>query len=72
MKLHYYPETDSAYIAFKECAGQKTIEVVDGVNIDLGAHDEIIGIELEHASKNLSQSVLNKARRERDVDTQAR
>ncbi len=70
MKLHYYPETDSAYIEFREVGGKKTIEVVDGVNIDLGAHDEIIGIELEHASKHLSQSVLNDAKKEKDIDGQ--
>ncbi len=68
MKLHYYPETDSAYIEFRETAGKKTIEVVDGVNIDLGAHDEIIGIELEHASKHLSVSVLNNAKKKEDVE----
>ena len=68
MKLHYYPETDSAYIEFRESAGKKTIEVVDGVNIDLGAHDEIIGIELEHASKHLSASVLNNAKNGKDIE----
>ena len=68
MKLHYYPETDSAYIEFRKTAGKKTIEVVDGVNIDLGAHDEIIGIELEHASKHLSESVLNNAKKRKDIE----
>ena len=70
MKLRYYPETDSAYIEFGEIAGQKTIEVVDGVNIDLGDHDEIVGIELEHASKHLSLSVLNKAKIESEAESQ--
>ena len=68
MKPHYYPETDNVYIEFRESAGKKNIEVVDGVKIDLGAHGEIIGIELEHASKHLSVSVLNNANKGKDIE----
>jgi uncharacterized protein YuzE len=63
MKLHYYPETDSAYIEFSEGAGTKTVEVADGVNVDLGALGELIGIELEQASKHLDSITLKKANR---------
>lgn len=63
MKLNYYPETDSAYIKICEGAGTKTVEVSDGVNVDLGALGELIGIELEHASKHLDSLTLNEAKR---------
>ena len=62
MKLNYYPETDSAYIQFNEGAGSRTVEVTDGVNVDLSALDELIGIELEHASKHLSSLTLDEAK----------
>ena len=61
MKLRYYPETDSAYIEFSKVVGIKTIEVADGVNVDLGNLDEIVGIELEHASQYLDTSMLDKS-----------
>ena len=62
MKLNYYPETDSAYIEFSEGAGTETVEVADGVNVDLGALGELIGIELEHASKHLDALTLDEAK----------
>lgn len=62
MTLNYYPETDSAYIKVGEGAGTKTVEVSDGVNVDLGALGELIGIELEHASKHLDALTLNEAK----------
>ena len=37
MKLHYYPETDSLYIEFREEPGVETREVSDGVNVDIDA-----------------------------------
>ena len=63
INLNYYPETDSAYIKVGEGAGTKTVEVSDGVNVDLGALGELIGIELEHASKHLDSLTLNEAKR---------
>ena len=71
MKLHYYPETDSAYIEFSKVVGIKTIEVADGVNVDLGNLDEIIGIELEHASKHLDTSMLANANEKSPVNATA-
>lgn len=62
MKLNYYPETDSAYIQFNEGAGARTVEVADGVNVDLGTLGELIGIELEHASKHLNSLTLDEAK----------
>jgi len=63
INLNYYPETDSAYIKVGEGSGTETVEVADGVNVDLGALGELIGIELEHASKHLDSLTLNKAKR---------
>ncbi len=71
MKLHYYPETDSAYVEFSRKPGAETREVADGLNIDLGAEGELIGIEIEHASKYLDSAVIQASNRERNRCAQA-
>lgn len=59
MKLQYYPETDSAYVKFSEKPGTETVVVADGLNVDLGANGELIGLEIERASKHLDPSIIN-------------
>jgi len=58
MKLHYYPDTDSLYIDLNEKTGTDSREVVDGVVVDLDADGNIVGIDIEQASKKLSLGVL--------------
>ena len=71
MKLHYYPETDNAYVEFSKKPVTETREVADGLNIDLGADGELIGIEIEHSSKHLDSAVIEASNRERSRYTQA-
>lgn len=35
MKFHYYPETDSLYVEFKWGSGVESVEVTEGLNVDL-------------------------------------
>ena len=58
MKLHYYPETDSLYVEFKDGPGVETREVTDGLNVDLDAGGEVVGFDIDHASKRLDLSTL--------------
>lgn len=58
MKITYYPETDSLYIEFKAEPGAETLEVNDSVNIDIDADGEIVGFDIDHASKRLDLSKL--------------
>ena len=58
MKLHYYPETDSLYIEFREGPGTETREVADGVQIDLDARGHIVGFDIDRASIRLDLSTL--------------
>ena len=51
MKLHYYPETDSLYIELKSEPGVETREVADGLNVDLDARGEVVGFDIDHASR---------------------
>ena len=53
MKLHYYRETDSLYVEFKTTPGAETREVTDGLNVDLDADGDVVGFDIDHASKRL-------------------
>jgi uncharacterized protein YuzE len=58
MKLHYYPETDSLYIELKPEPGTEVREVADGLNVDLGADGEVVGFDIDHASKRFDLTTL--------------
>jgi uncharacterized protein YuzE len=56
MKLHYYPETDSLYIELNESPGAQTREIVEGLVVDLDAQGNVVGFDIDHASKKLDLS----------------
>ncbi len=58
MKLHYYPETDSLYIELRAEPGAETREIADGLNVDLNAGGEVVGFDIDHASKHLDLTTL--------------
>ena len=58
MKLHYYSETDSLYVEFKDGPGVETREVTDGLNVDLDAAGEVVGFDIDQASQRLDLSTL--------------
>ena len=58
MKLHYYPETDSLYIEMKPEPGAETREVAEGVNVDIDAKGEVVGFDIDFASKRFDLSLL--------------
>ena len=58
MKLHHYPETDSLYVEFKAEPGSETREVVDGLNVDLDAAGDVVGFDIDRASRRLGLSTL--------------
>lgn len=58
MKLHYYPETDSLYVELKAGPGAETREVSDGLNVDLDAAGDVIGFDIDHASKRSDLTTL--------------
>jgi uncharacterized protein YuzE len=58
MKLHYYPETDSLYIDLKPVPSTDSLEVADGLVIDLDAHGNVVGIDIDHASERLDLETL--------------
>jgi uncharacterized protein YuzE len=58
MKLHYYPETDSLYIELKAEPGAETREIAAGLNVDLNARGEVVGFDIDHASRHLDLTTL--------------
>lgn len=56
MKLHYYPETDSLYIELKDSPGTQTREIVEGLVVDLDAKGDVVGFDIDHASRKLDLS----------------
>jgi uncharacterized protein YuzE len=58
MKLHYYPETDSLYIELKSAPGTETREIVEGLIIDFDANGDVVGLDIDHASRKLDLSKI--------------
>ncbi|MYD94064.1 MAG: DUF2283 domain-containing protein [Chloroflexi bacterium] len=58
MRLHYCPDTDSLYVELRARPGAETREVSDGLNVDLDAAGNVIGFDIDHASKRLDLSTL--------------
>ena len=61
MKLHYYPETDSLYIEFRPGPSAETREIADGLNVDLDAQGEVVGFDIDRASRHLDLETLETA-----------
>lgn len=62
MKLNYYAETDSLYIGLSEQPSVETREISEGVNLDYDAGGNLVGIDIDNASRKvqLDQLVLSK------------
>jgi uncharacterized protein YuzE len=58
MKLHYYPETDSLYIELKGAPGAEIREIVDGLVVDFDADGNVVGLDIDHASRKLDLSKI--------------
>ena len=58
MKLSYYPETDSLYIDLSTKASADSNEVAPGVVLDFAADGQLVGIDIDNASKIVDLSRL--------------
>ena len=58
MKLQYYPDTDSLYVELKPIPGVETREISDGLIVDLDADGQVVGFDIDHASRRLDLSTL--------------
>jgi len=58
MKLHYYPETDSLYIELQARPAAETREIAAGLNVDFDEHGNVVGLDIDGASKKLDLTSL--------------
>ncbi len=59
MKLHYYPDTDALYIDLAAAVSSDSQEVADGLVIDLDAQGNVVGLDIQNASKRLDLSEVS-------------
>jgi uncharacterized protein YuzE len=53
LKLTYYPDTDSLYIDLASRASVESQEVSEGVVLDYDADGNLVGIDIDNASRKL-------------------
>ena len=53
MKIEYYPETDSLYIDLSSRPSLDSREVSEGIVLDYDEDDNLVGIDIDHASLKL-------------------
>lgn len=53
MKLNFFPDTDSLYIDLKERPSVQSLEVAEGVVLDFDASGQLVGIDIDNASRNV-------------------
>ena len=58
MKLHYYPQTDSLYIELKTVSSAETREIANGLNIDFDEQGNVVGIDIDQASRKLDLTAV--------------
>ena len=71
MKLNYYPETDSLYIDLSERTSVDSKEISEGVVLDYDAEGNLVGIDIDNASKKVQLKELILSRLPSDVHTVA-
>lgn len=58
MKLNYYAETDSLYIDLSEKPSVQSREISEGVVLDYDAEGNLVGIDIDNASKKVQLKYL--------------
>lgn len=58
MKINYYPETDSLYIDLSERPSAESKEISEGVVLDYDAEGNLVGIDIDNASKKVQLKEL--------------
>ena len=72
MKLNYYPDTDSLYIDLVDRASAESREVSEGVVLDYDADGNLVGIDIDNASKKLDLAELTLSKLPAETQTLSR
>lgn len=62
MNINYYAETDSLYIDLSSKPSTDSREVAEGIVLDYDSEGNLVGIDIDNASKklNLTELIINK------------
>lgn len=71
MKLNYYAETDSLYIALSEQPSTGSREISEGIVLDYDALGNLVGIDIDNASQKVDLGRLIVSRLPGSVETVA-
>jgi uncharacterized protein YuzE len=71
MKLNYFPETDSLYIDLSGTVSAESREISEGIVLDYGADGELVGIDIDNASRKVDLNRLIVSRLPGAVETEA-
>lgn len=71
MKLNYYVDTDSLYIDLSEQPSTESREISEGVVLDYDAVGNLVGIDIDNASKKVDLGKLIVSRMPGSVETVA-
>lgn len=69
MKLNYHADTDSLYIDLSEKPSVESREVSEGVVLDYDAGGDLVGIDIDNASKKVDLHTLVVSRIPGKVET---
>lgn len=69
MKLNYHADTDSLYIDLSEKPSVESREVSEGVVLDYDASGDLVGIDIDNASKKVDLHTLIVSRIPGKVET---
>jgi uncharacterized protein YuzE len=58
MKLSYDRTTDSLYVLLVDRPGADVVEVAPGVLVDIDETGQIVGIDLDHASRFVDEETI--------------
>lgn len=62
MKLSYFPDTDSLYIDLSEAPSAASREVSEGVVLDYDSSGNLVGIDIDHASRKVDLATVTLTR----------
>jgi uncharacterized protein YuzE len=71
VKLSYFPDTDSLYIDLSEEPSVESREISEGVVLDYNAAGQLVGIDIDEASKRVELEKLVLSRLPSAVETAA-
>lgn len=69
MKLTYYPDTDSLYIDLSEQPSVDSQEISEGIVLDYDASGNLVGIDIDNASKKVRLKELTLSKLPTEIQT---